>query len=92
MDHDQLNFFTYQLLAQEKSDLIWQDGKVDKGCANLCIAAGKCLEMITKHKYQGLDLDKSALIHELGNTLLSVAEISSGLGINLSVVAAMSIK
>ena len=50
----------------------------------LCGESGEAIDLMKKHLFQGHELDRDALIKELGDVAWYLAEAATGLGVDLS--------
>lgn len=86
-----LDFDTYQRLAQRTSSNTKAKDKIENGLMGLNGESGECIDILKKHKFQGHDLDKNKMIDELGDVLWYCAELAEGLNISLAEVAERNI-
>lgn len=61
------------------------------GVMGLCGEAGEAIDLVKKHLAQGHDLDRDALIKELGDVAWYLAETAYALGVPLEEVCARNI-
>lgn len=88
-----MEMLRYQALAQVTANIT--DGPKDKilnGCMGMCGEAGECIDALKKHMFQGHELDIEHLIEECGDCLWYIAELATGLGVGLDVVAERNIE
>ena len=81
----------YQTAAQRTSaheDALW---KLENGLLGLFGEGGECADILKKALFQGHALDKEHMAKELGDVMWYVAEVASGLGMNLEEIAQMNI-
>ena len=86
-----MNFNDYQRLAQRTSNTDTFSAKITNGILGLNGEAGECADLLKKFAFQGHDWDSSKLVKEMGDVLWYLAEIATGLGIDLDDVALMNI-
>ena len=61
------------------------------GVMGLCGEAGEAIDLVKKHLAQGHELDREALIGELGDVAWYLAETAWALGVDLETVLARNI-
>ena len=83
----------YQNLAQRTADITGNDmeKKLLNGCMGMCGESGEAIDLYKKHKMQGHELDREAMIKETGDVLWYVAETAAALGVTLEEVAERNI-
>ena len=83
----------YQALAQRTADITGNDlhKKLLNGCMGMCGEAGECIDALKKHMMQGHELDRDAIIKELGDVLWYVAEAATALEVSLDEVGQRNI-
>lgn len=81
------SFNEYQKLAQRTSNTKTPSDKIENGLMGLNGEAGECIDILKKHLFQGHELDEEKLIDEVGDCLWYIAEIATGLGIELQEIA-----
>lgn len=86
-DYYGMTFDAYQENAKRTAQGMEDPQMLANWGLGLAGEAGEVIEVIKKHLYHGKDLDKSALIKELGDVLWYVAAICSQVGIDLEDVA-----
>lgn len=62
------------------------------GVMGLCGEAGEAIDIVKKHLAQGHELDREALIGELGDVAWYLAETATALGVSLEEVLARNIE
>ena len=62
------------------------------GVMGLCGEAGEACDMVKKHLHQGHDLDRDALVKELGDVEWYVAELCTVLGVTMDEVLCINIE
>lgn len=62
------------------------------GVMGLCGESGEAIDIVKKHLAQGHELDKEALIKELGDIAWYLAETATVLGVSLEEVLALNIE
>ena len=87
-----LTFDAFHVDAQRTSNTDTPRDKLMNGALGLAGECGECCDAIKKYLYQGHDLDAWELAKEIGDVLWYCAEIASGLGLSLEVVAKMNIE
>jgi NTP pyrophosphatase (non-canonical NTP hydrolase) len=80
-------FNEYQKLAQRTSSKAAEHNKILNGVMGLNGEAGECIDIVKKHLFQGHELNKEKLLDEAGDCLWYLAEIASGLGVDLQEIA-----
>lgn len=81
----------YQRMAARTSNTDGAD-KICNGCLGLAGETGEVVDLYKKHRFQGHELDKEKMVEELGDVLWYVAEIASGLGVELGEVARRNVE
>jgi NTP pyrophosphatase (non-canonical NTP hydrolase) len=87
-----LDFDTYQKLAHRTSG---QNSRREILCMSslgLCGESGEVADIIKKVLYHGHLLDENKIVKELGDILWYVAEMATGLGIELDFIAATNLR
>ena len=82
-----MDFNEYQKLAMRTASDKSQQIMLLNGVMGLCGESGECIDILKKHMFQGHELDKQKLIDEASDCLWYLAEIASGLGVPLEVIA-----
>jgi NTP pyrophosphatase (non-canonical NTP hydrolase) len=82
-----VDFNDYQRMAQRTSNTSMGIDKVANGALGLAGEAGECAEIVKKHMYQGHELDRKAIVEELGDVLWYVAEAATGINVSLDEIA-----
>lgn len=62
------------------------------GVMGLCGEAGEAIDLVKKHLAQGHELDRDALVGELGDVAWYLAETAHALGVDLETVLARNIQ
>ena len=62
------------------------------GVMGLCGESGEAIDLVKKHLHQGHELDKNALIKEMGDIAWYLAELATVLDINLEEVLIANIE
>jgi NTP pyrophosphatase (non-canonical NTP hydrolase) len=80
-----MNINEYQKLAMKtlNPNLSKQDMLIN-GVMGLCGESGEAIDLVKKHLHQGHELNKEALIKELGDIAWYLAEAAYALDVNLS--------
>jgi NTP pyrophosphatase (non-canonical NTP hydrolase) len=88
---DPLSLDAYQQAALRTANpaLSMNDRMMD-GAAGLAEEAGEVLGHVRKHVMQQRDLDRDAVVRELGDALWCLAVVASSVGVSLSEVARMN--
>ena len=86
-ENDKVDFNLYQQLAQRTSNTNTKSDKIENGLMGLNGEAGEAIDILKKHKFQGHDLDKDKLKDEASDVLWYLAEICTGLGIDMEELA-----
>ena len=88
-----MNINEYQKLAMItlNKKLSKQDMLIN-GVMGLCGESGEAIDLVKKHLHQGHELDKNALIKEMGDIAWYLAELATVLDINLEEVLIANIK
>lgn len=81
----------YQTAAQRTSNTQYGGDKINNGILGLFGEGGELADIYKKFMYQNHPYDRTHLIKELGDVLWYVAEIATGLGVSLDIVAQMNI-
>ena len=84
-DYQRLAMTTLNPALEKKDVLI-------NGVMGLCGEAGEAIDIVKKHLAQGHDLDREALIKELGDVAWYLAETAYALDISLDEVCARNIE
>lgn len=87
-----MNLNDYQLLAQRTSNTKTASDKIENGLLGIAGEGGECADIFKKYMFQGHEFDKGEMIKELGDLLWYVAELASGLGVQLEQVAQLNIE
>lgn len=77
----------YQRLAQRTASTSTPSEKIENGCLGLAGEAGEVCDLLKKYFFQEHELDRDAVIYELGDVLWYIAETAAGLGVTLDDVA-----
>lgn len=88
-----MNINEYQKLAMItlNKKLSKQDMLIN-GVMGLCGESGEAIDLVKKHLHQGHELDKNALIKEMGDIAWYLAELATVLDINLEEVLIANIE
>jgi NTP pyrophosphatase (non-canonical NTP hydrolase) len=62
------------------------------GAIGLCGESGEAADLVKKHVFHGVPLDRDALIAELGDVLWYLAHLANVVGISLDDVAAANVE
>ena len=81
----------YQELAQRTSNTKTRSDKIENGLLGLFGEGGECADIFKKYMFQGHEFDRDHMLKEAGDILWYVAELVSGLGTTLELVAQMNI-
>ena len=81
----------YQTLAQRTSSTSSDSDKIENGCLGLAGESGEVCDILKKYLFQGHELDREAILDELGDVLWYVVEVATGLGVTLEDVATHNI-
>lgn len=84
-EYQKLAMTTLNPALSEKDILI-------NGVMGLCGESGEAIDIVKKHLAQGHELDKDALIKELGDIAWYLAETATVLGVSLEEVLALNIE
>ncbi len=86
-EHQSITANDYQRLAMELRSAEFEkaDGLLN-GVMGLCGEAGEVIDLVKKHLHQGHDLDKEALVKELGDVAWYLAETAWALDVTLDQV------
>lgn len=82
----------FQIAAMRTQNIKMPEHKVLNGVMGLNGEAGECIDLVKKWKYQGHDLDRTALADELGDVLWYLAETACGIGWTLEDIAQRNIE
>ncbi len=83
-EYQRLAMTTLNPALSEKDVLI-------NGVMGLCGESGEAIDIVKKHLAQGHELDREALINELGDVAWYLAETAYALGVDLETVLARNI-
>ena len=88
-----MNINEYQKLAMTtlNPNLSKQDMLIN-GVMGLCGESGEAIDLVKKHLHQGHELNKEALIKELGDIAWYLAELASVLDVSLEEVLVRNIE
>ena len=81
----------YQALAQRTSNTKTRSDKIENGLLGLFGEGGECADIFKKCMFQGHEFDRDHMLKEAGDILWYIAELVSGLGTTLELVARMNI-
>lgn len=84
-EYQKLAMMTLNPVLSEKDILI-------NGVMGLCGESGEAIDIVKKHLAQGHELDKEALIKELGDIAWYLAETATVLGVSLEEVLTLNIE
>lgn len=84
-EYQKLAMTTLNPALSEKDILI-------NGVMGLCGESGEAIDIVKKHLAQGHELDKDALIRELGDIAWYLAETATVLGVSLDEVFSLNIE
>ena len=77
----------YQRLARRTNNMDTPSGMIENGVLGMCGEAGECADILKKYFFQGHELDRNAMLEEVGDMLWYIALTASGLGVTLEEVA-----
>lgn len=81
-----------QLAARTINQELSERDMLINGVMGLCGEAGEAIDIVKKHVHQGHELDRNALIKELGDVAWYLAETATALGVDLSDVLRLNIE